>query len=83
MYTWLNRYTLSELQGFQITASGAYQKLVMGNSVREVVDQNGERVVFTPASIKNLAGYLAAIDAAIAAKTAGSAVSLSPIRFVF
>jgi hypothetical protein len=83
MYAWLNGYTVVELQGFLVAAATSYRKLVMGGSVREVVDQNGERVVFTSANLKALSGYLTAINAAIEAKQAGVSVSAAPIRFTF
>lgn len=83
MYSWLKIYTAVELQALRLTASASYQKLITGSSVREIVDQNGERVVFTSTSLTALTAYLEAIEAALAAKIAGVTQSRAPIRFVF
>ena len=39
-------------------AEAAYDKLMSGKAVRVLVDQNGERVEFTPANASRLAAYI-------------------------
>lgn len=39
-------------------AEAAYDKLMTGKAVRVLVDQNGERVEFTPANAARLAAYI-------------------------
>lgn len=40
-------------------AETAYHRLMTGTSVQEVVDQNGERVRYTPVNVTRLAVYIA------------------------
>lgn len=49
-----------------VQAEAAYHALMIGESVREVVDQNGERVVYTAANAARLAQYIAELKASIA-----------------
>ena len=39
-------------------AEAAYDKLMSGKAVRVLVDQNGERIEFTPANAGRLAAYI-------------------------
>lgn len=39
-------------------AEAAYDRLMTGKAVRVLVDQNGERVEFTPANAARLAAYI-------------------------
>ena len=39
-------------------AEAAYDKLMSGKAVRVLVDQNGERIEFTPANASRLAAYI-------------------------
>jgi len=39
-------------------AEAAYHTLMLGQSARVVVDQNGERVEYTPANSTKLAAYI-------------------------
>lgn len=43
-------------------AKAAYHELVTGNQVRVLVDQNGERIEYTAASIKHLSRYIATLE---------------------
>lgn len=44
----------------------AYHNLMTGKSAREVTDQNGEKIVYTPANADRLKAYIAALEAQIA-----------------
>ncbi len=46
-------------------ARTAYHNLMVGKSVREIVDQNGERVTFTAANADRLKSYIADLEAQI------------------
>lgn len=46
------------LQARLDAAEVAYDKLMSGKAVRVLVDQNGERVEFTPANASRLAAYI-------------------------
>ncbi len=58
-------------------AESAYHRLMTGRSVQEVVDQNGERVRYTPASATRLSVYIAELKSQIAGNTG----STGPMRF--
>lgn len=58
-------------------AETAYHDLQTGKSPRVVVDQNGERVEFTPANASRLSAY---IDSLKRERDGGSA---GPLRFYF
>jgi len=58
-------------------AESAYHDLQTGKSPRVVVDQNGERVEFTPANASRLAIYIAELKRELAG------TSLGPMRFYF
>lgn len=60
-------------------AREAYHKLQMGQSARVLVDQNGERVEFTPTTVSRLASYIASLEAALGI---GCAVS-GPMGFIW
>lgn len=42
-----------------ISAEAAYHELLLGKSIRVLVDQNGERVEFTSANAGRLSAYIA------------------------
>ena len=46
------------LQARLDAAEAAYDKLMSGKAVRVLVDQNGERIEFTPANAARLAAYI-------------------------
>ena len=46
------------LQARLDAAEAAYDKLMSGKAVRVLVDQNGERIEFTPANASRLAAYI-------------------------
>lgn len=50
--------TKAVLQARLSDAEAAYHNLMMGTSVREYVDQNGERIAYTPATASRLAAYI-------------------------
>jgi len=49
---------LATLQDRLTAAEDAYHSLMIGQSARVFVDQNGERVEYTPASAPRLAQYI-------------------------
>lgn len=48
----------------------AYHKLMIGESARVFVDQNGERIEYTPAKVGDLLRYINDLKAQIAGKSA-------------
>lgn len=52
-----------------VQAEAAYHSLMLGESVREVVDQNNEKVAYTAANAARLAQYIADLKAQIANTT--------------
>ena len=61
-------------------AEAAYHDLLRGVAVREVVDQNGERIAYTPASIGRLAAYVENLKKRISNPDFGKC---GPLRAVF
>ncbi len=55
----------------------AYHRLMTGRSVQEVVDQNGERIRYTPTSAVRLGVYISDLKTRIA----GNTDSIGPMRF--
>lgn len=49
---------VSTLQLRLARAESAYEDLMLGKAVRVLVDQNGERVEFTPANASRLSAYI-------------------------
>lgn len=58
-------------------AEAAYHRLMTGRSVQEVVDQNGERIRYTPTNATRLAAYIIELKRRIA----GDDGSTGPMRF--
>lgn len=50
--------TTAELQARLTAAENAYHDLMIGHSVAELRDQNGEMVRYTPASVARLSAYI-------------------------
>ena len=63
-------------------AKSAYHALLLGAAVREVRDSNGESIVYTQANRDALRGYIADLEAQIAASS-GSPRTRAPMRFIF
>ena len=61
--------TLPSLEDRLLAAQIAYHNLMTGKSVREAVDQNGERVTYTAANADKLKAYIADLQAQIDAQT--------------
>ena len=59
-------------------AENAYHELQVGGGVKVLVDQNGERIEFTQASILRLSGYIAMIRGMLGL----SGASKGPMRFL-
>lgn len=53
-------------------AKARYHELLTGQSVRVLVDQNGERIEYTAANREKLAMYIQDLEAAVAGKTLGT-----------
>lgn len=66
---------MATLQQRYDLAVEAYDKLVRGESVRVVVDQNGERVEYSPANAVRLAAYIADL-----ARQLGTSQNTGPMR---
>ncbi len=49
-------------------AKAAYHSLMIGQSARVVVDQNGERIEYTAANAARLQAYIAQLEAKIAGR---------------
>ncbi len=62
-----------------VEAEDALHQLMIGESARVVVDQNGERVEYTAANAGKLRAYIAEIKAEIADDTLGSNGPLRPV----
>jgi hypothetical protein len=60
-------------------AQTAYHNLLLGNSAREVVDQNGERITYTAANRDALKAYIEELQAAIAAEATSAPRSRRPM----
>lgn len=52
-------------------AEDAYHELMLGRSVVEVEDQNGERIKYTPANANRLATYIEKLKQEVAGTCAG------------
>lgn len=52
---------IDDLKEKLAAAEDAYNKLMLGQAPRVVVDQNGERVEFTAASASKLLGYISSL----------------------
>lgn len=65
-------------------AEAAYHDLMLGQSARVVLDQNGERVEFTAANAARLYAYIQSLKAEIACETNGCAdTPQAPLQFTF
>lgn len=64
------------------SAREAYHNLVTGRMARVVVDQNGERVEFTPANATRLHAYIQALEAECRAANNGGRTR-GPFGFIF
>lgn len=54
--------TLESLQSMLDSAEEAYHRIMVGETVREIVDQNGERVTYNSATAPQLAAYIARLQ---------------------
>ncbi len=64
-----------------VEAQKQYHALTTGMAARVVVDQNGERVEFTPANSTKLYNYIGQLQAALNPGTAPRAAG--PLQFFF
>jgi len=64
-------------------AEQAYEDLMIGKSIRVLVDQSGERVEFTPANANKLAAYIEQLRSQIADHCGGKKTVSGPLRFLF
>jgi hypothetical protein len=71
--------TLEQLTKNIAEARAAYHRLLVGSSVRELMDQNGERVQYTPANRGALSAYISGLQARIDAMS-GVPSSLGPME---
>lgn len=64
-------------------ARAAYHNLVIGQSARVIVDQNGERVEFTAANKQALAAYITELAIAVGECSGGALRAARPASFIF
>lgn len=64
------------------SAREAYHNLITGRMARVVVDQNGERVEFTPANATRLQAYIQTLEAECRAAASGGRTR-GPFGFFF
>lgn len=64
-------------------AEKAYHQLMLGQSVRVFVDQNGERVEYTAANRDALLNYINALRSQITSGSCGAPKVNKPLRFTF
>ncbi len=64
-------------------ARAAYHDLMLGASVREIRDSNGEQVVYTAANRDSLRDYIAQLEAKLAAAQAGTKINRKPMQVFF
>lgn len=57
--------TIAEQEALLKDARKEYHALMTGSKARVVVDQNGERVEFSPANADKLASYIRALEVAL------------------
>lgn len=74
---------LETLQARLAEAQTAYHRLMVGQSTRVVVDQNGERVEFNTATAGRLYAYILGLQTEIAALLGTTVPAPKPIGFVF
>jgi hypothetical protein len=76
--------TPEQYQAWLDLAVAAYSRLVNGNSVREVVDQNGERVQFTSANLDKLLAWINWLRSQLGLDpNFGTFASRGPFKFTF
>lgn len=68
-----------KIRGRLLEAELAYHRLMLGESAREFVDQNGERVTFTAARASTLAAYIRELKALLETRPGAYA----PIGFTY
>lgn len=64
-------------------ARAAYHQLNTGRMARVVVDQNGERVEFTPANRAGLYTYIQQLESQQSALSMPQRPAIGPARFLF
>lgn len=75
--------SLAQLQTWLLEAELALHKLATGQTVTVVVDQNGERVEYSKASMSGLRTYIRDLESQIAAAGGSAASKVGPLRPFF
>lgn len=70
------------VQALLTSARTAYSDIISGRAVREIVDQNGERVAYSAANLPRLLSYIQQLEACLS-RLGGKPISSGPARFVF
>ena len=70
-------------QAMLVEAEAAYHALLTGTAVVEVVDQNGEKVRFTPANRYALQNYIGTMRAELCQQAGFGVNPNSPMGFFF
>lgn len=73
----------AQKQAYLKQAEAAYHRLSIGGAIREVVDQNGERITYSGASKSGLYSYIVALRLELGLPASASQTGGAPIRFVF
>jgi hypothetical protein len=79
----LSPQELAVLRAKIAEAEAAYHRLMIGGAVREVVDQNGERIAYTAASKQGLYSYILTLKAQLPEGDCDRPVAARPLRFLF
>lgn len=66
-----------------LEAERAYHQLMLGQSVKVFVDQNGERVEYTTANRDALLNYINALRSKITSGACSTPTQNRPLRFTF
>lgn len=83
-YEWFVDLTLLELQTALTSARAAYNRVLLGESVRVAVDRSGERVEFSAVNLGHLMAYIAQLSAEIARRGLTTpSIAGRPLSFTF
>lgn len=73
----------SSIEARLAEARQAYHDIMIGGAVSRFVDQNGESVQYTRATVSTLAGYIAKLENELAICQGTARLYRGPLRFTF
>lgn len=82
-YEWLADLTLEDLQTSLTAARVAYNRVILGESVRVSVDRSGERAEFNSTNQRALLAYIEALRQEIALRENATPRLVGPLGFTF